>query len=142
MGKFRSQSSTNLASFPILPHHSTLPNCPTFNDNFYHVLFSLVCDYKITMIYIDMFKFLFTYANVKHFQVFNFCWMLLKCLFAPMCEGYYLFYVLLRNYNDLVFLHLCHHQNMVFLLVPICYYLFLCFIFHFFIFSFAKVCYL
>jgi hypothetical protein len=59
-----------------------------------------------------------------------------------MCEGYYLFYVLLRNYNDLVFLHLCHHQNMVFLLVPICYYLFLCFIFHFFIFSFAKVCYL
>lgn len=80
--------------------------------------FSLVCDYKITMIYIDMFKYLLHICQCQTLPSFLFCWMLLKCPFAPMCEGYYLFYMLLRNHNNLVFLHLCHHQNMVFLFGP------------------------
>jgi hypothetical protein len=80
--------------------------------------FSLLCDYKITMIYIDMFKFLLHICQCQTLPSFLLCWMLLKCPFVPMCEGYYLFYVLLRNHNDLVFSHLCHHQNMVFLFSP------------------------
>jgi len=82
-------------------------------------------------------NFFFTYANVKHFQVFNFvrCCQsafLFQCVKAIIC------FVLLRNHNNLFFLHLCHHQNMVFLFNPNLLLSFSLFIFQFFIYIYIK----
>jgi hypothetical protein len=96
--------------------------------------FSLVCDYKITMIYIDMFKFLLHICQCQTLPSFLFCWMLLKCPFAPVCEGYYLFYVLFRNHNDLPFVPSSKHgfliQSQFFIIFLLCHFSF----FHVFFF--------
>ncbi len=103
--------------------------------------FSLVCEYKITMIYINMFKFFLHICQCQTLPSFQFCSMLSKCLFAPMCEGYYFFYVLLRNHN--LFFSICAIIKTWFsYLVPIHYYLFFVSFFIFSCFFFAKVYYL
>ncbi len=121
--------------------------------------FSLVCDYKPMMIFIMLYflwfatirsqwfiltcsNFFFTYANVKHFQVFNFVGccqsaFLLQCVKATIC-----FMCCLEIKTIFVFSICAIIKTWFSYLVPMCYYLFLCsfFIFHVFFLQKFVIC--